>query len=54
MSESVKIRIVIEEVVVDYESSFTGTYSHASIEALITKTVKAAIELHHIRHGAEE
>lgn len=50
MAETIKIRVVVEEVVVDFEGSLDNLhYSNSSIEGFITKTVKSAIELHNLR-----
>ncbi len=49
MAETIKVRVVIEEVVVDYEASFNGQYRQYTkdeVELAIKQTVKAALELH--------
>ncbi len=46
MSENIKIRVVIEEVVVDFEGTVGGHYSDASIKALLADSINGALELH--------
>ncbi len=53
MSEHIKIRVVVEEVVVDFEGNFhTGHYSQGAIDATIRATVEAALKAHAARKVA--
>ncbi len=49
MPESIKNRVVIEEVVVDVELEVGGTYRDSEIKSYIEQTVKSALDLHTVR-----
>lgn len=46
MAENIKVRVVIEEVVVDFEGQVHSVYPMKDIENIIKKAVDAALELH--------
>ncbi len=52
MSEHLKIRVVVEEVVVDLDVSFQGLYRQynlVELQALLKETVATALKAHEAR-----
>lgn len=53
MPEEIKIRVVIEEVVVDFHGSVGQAYAQRDIEAIIKESVEGAVRLHKLRKPKE-